>query len=129
MKTAGVAVFGWLVPGGAYLLSRRYLRFALCLALVLSAFGAGLALHGANLWPQPAELQGLDGLSAVLAQAGTLTKALAGGPYLLALLLDYSESFVGGRAHEYGTTLLLLAGLFNLLMLVDGLRLHKTERA
>jgi hypothetical protein len=94
-----------------------------------AAFGAGLALHGSNLWPQPAELQGLDGLSAMLAQAGALTKALAGGPYLLARLLDYSETFVSGRAHEYGTTLLLLAGLFNLLMLVDGLRLHKTERA
>ena len=129
MKTAGVAVFGWLVPGGAYLLGRRYLRFALCLVLVSSAFGAGLALHGANLWPHPAELQGLDGVSAMLAQAGALTKALAGGPYLLARLLDYSETFVSGRAHEYGTTLLLLAGLFNLLMLVDGLRLHKTERA
>jgi hypothetical protein len=128
MKSAGVAVFGWLVPGGAYLLGRRYLQFALSLVLVSSAFGAGVALHGSNLWPQPAELQGLDGLTALLAQAGALTKALAGGPYLFARLLDYSGTFVSGRAHEYGTTLLLLAGLFNLLMLADGLKLHKEER-
>jgi hypothetical protein len=127
MRSAGVAVFGWLVPGGAYLLGRRHLRFALCLALVSSAFGGGLLLHGANLWPQPAELQGLDGLTALMAQASALTKALAGGPYLLARLFDYSESFVGGHAHEYGTTLLLLAGLFNLLMLLDGLKLHRKE--
>jgi hypothetical protein len=127
MKSAAVALFGWLIPGGAYLLGRRYVRFALCLALVSSAFGAGLALHGANLWPQPAELQGLDGLTALLAQAGALTKALAGGPYLLARLLDYSVPYVTGPAHEYGTTLLLLAGLFNLLTLSDGLKLHRKE--
>jgi hypothetical protein len=127
VKSAAVALFGWLVPGGAYLLRRRYLRFALCLALVSAAFGAGLLLQGANLWPQPAELQGLDGLTALMAQAGALTKAMAGGPYLLARLFDYSESFVGGHAHEYGTTLLLLAGLFNLLMLSDGLKLYRKE--
>jgi len=129
MKIAGVAALGWLVPGGAYLLGRRYLQFAFGLALVLSASGAGLGLHGSNLWPQPAELQGLDALSAMLAQLGAVTKALAGGPYLLARLFDYSETFVSGRAHEYGTTLLLLAGLFNLLMLADGLGLYRKERA
>ena len=128
MKSVVVAVFGWLVPGGAYLLDRRYLRFALCLALVSGAFGAGLALHGSNLWPQPAELQGLDGLTSLMAQAGALTKALAGGPYLLAGLFDYSGTFTAGRAHEYGSTLLMRAGLFNLLMLADGLKPRLKER-
>jgi hypothetical protein len=33
----------------------------------------------------------------------------------------YSQSFLSGQTHEYGTTLLVLAGLFNLLALVDGL--------
>ena len=28
MKAVGLAIFGWLVPGGAYLLMRRYLQFA-----------------------------------------------------------------------------------------------------
>jgi hypothetical protein len=127
MKTASVAVFGWLVPGGAYLPSRRYLRFALCLALVTSACCAGVALRGADLWPQAAELQGIDGLTALLAEAGAATTALAGGPYLLARLFGYSETFTGGRVHEYGTTLMLLAGLFNLLMLADGLKRRKEE--
>jgi hypothetical protein len=128
MKSAGAAVFGWLVPGGVYLLGRRYVRFALCLALVSAAFGAGVALHGANLWPQAAETQGLDGLTALLALAGALTKALAGGPYFLARLFDYSVPYATGPAHEYGTTLLLLAGLFNLLTLSDGLKLRRKER-
>jgi len=129
MKAAAMAVFGWLVPGGAYLPSRRYLQFAVSLAVVSCATAAGMALHGANLWPQPGELQGLDGFSIALAHAAALAKALAGGPYLLGRLCDYSETFLSGQTHEYGTTLLVLAGLFNLLALVDGLKLRKRSRA
>jgi hypothetical protein len=121
MKSAGVAVFGWLIPGGAYLLARRYLQFAISLALVCCATVAGMALHGANLWPQAAELQGLDGFAIGMAKAGGIAKALAGAPYLLTQLGAYSHSFLSGQTHEYGTTLLVLAGLFNLLAVADGL--------
>jgi len=129
MKTVAAAAFGWLVPGGAYLLARRYLQFGVALALVVCATVAGMALHGANLWPQQGELQGLDGFTAGMAQAGAAAKLLAGGPYLLAQLCDHSQTFLGGQTHEYGTTLLVLAGLFNLLALVDGLELRKVKQA
>jgi hypothetical protein len=129
MKAAAMAVFGWLVPGGAYLLMRRYLQFAVSLAVVSGATAAGMALRGANLWPRPDELQGLDGFTIALARAGALAKALAGGPYLLARAGDYSQTFLSGQTHEYGTTLLVLAGLFNLLALADGLELRKGSRA
>ena len=128
MNIALTAAFGWLVPGGAYLLSRRYLQFAVAMALVCCATAAGVALHGASLWPQAAELQGLDGLAAGIAQGGALARALAGGPYLLARLCDYSQTFLSGQTHEYGTTLLALAGLFNLLALADGLQLRKAKQ-
>jgi hypothetical protein len=126
---AALAVFGWLVPGGAYLLKRRYLQFALALGLVCGAFATGMALRGANLWPQPEELQGLDSLSWMMAHAGAAAKMLAGGPYLLARLFDYSRSFLDGHTHEYGSTLLVLAGLFNLLAVIDGVTAEKGERA
>jgi hypothetical protein len=129
MKTAAAAAFGWLVPGGAYLLARRYLQFALTLGLVCCATVAGMALGGANLWPQAVELKGLDGLTAGMAQAGALAKLLAGGPYLLGRLADYSQTFLAGQTHEYGTTLLALAGLFNLLALADSLELRKAKQA
>ena len=127
MNVALTAAFGWLVPGGAYLLARRYLQFAVSLALVCCSTAAGIALHGANLWPHPDELQGLDGLTAGMAQAGALARALAGGPYLLARLFHYSQTFLAGQTHEYGTTLLALAGLFNLLALADALALRKVK--
>ena len=129
MNLALTAAFGWLVPGGAYLLARRYLQFAVALALVSCATVAGVALHGANLWPGPDELQGLDGLTATMAQAGAWARLVAGAPYLIARLFKYSQTYLAGQTHEYGTTLLVLAGLFNLLALADSLELRKVRHA
>ena len=123
-----LAAFGWLVPGGAYFLIGRKRQFALFLLLVSAAFGAGLMLQGGNLWPQPDDLRGLDGLSTLLAQAGAVVKVLAGGPYLLAWLFNYSQGFLDGRLHEYGTILLVVAGLLNLLALADAWELRKADR-
>ncbi|MGA1997098.1 MAG: DUF6677 family protein [Bryobacteraceae bacterium] len=127
MKAVALAVFGWLVPGGAYLLMRRYQQFACFAVLVSATFAAGLALHGGYQWPQPTELRGLDSFTILLFKAGALAKPLAGGPFLLAQLFDGSHSFLDGRLHEYGTTLLALAGLFNLLAVSEALALRKGE--
>jgi hypothetical protein len=127
VKAVGLAVAGWLLPGGSFLLMRRYAQFAGFAALVSITFAVGLALHGGYQWPQPAELQGLDSLTALLFQAGALAKALAGGPFLLAQFFGGSHSFLDGRLHEYGTTLLTLAGLFNLLAVSNALELRKAE--
>ena len=129
MNVVLTAAFGWLVPGGAYLVARRYLQFALSLTIVCGATVAGIALHGANLWPRAEELQGLDSLAGWMAQGGALARAMAGAPYLLARLCHYSQTFLAGQTHEYGTTLLVLAGLFNLLALADALELRKAARA
>jgi hypothetical protein len=128
MKAAGLAIFGWLVPGGAYLLMRRYAQFAAFALLVSITFAAGLALHGGFAWPQPAELQGLDGFTVLLFKGGALAKLLAGFPCLLAMLFDGARSFLDGRLHEYGATLLVLAGLFNLLAISSALELRKAGR-
>jgi len=129
MKSFGIAIFGWLVPGGAYLVTRRYVQFALALAMVAGATVAGVALHGTNLWPSPAELEGLDGLTGMLAKGGAMVRMLAGVPYLLARLAHYSQSFLGGQTHEYGGVLLAMAGAINMLALADGLERRKAERA
>jgi hypothetical protein len=128
MKPAVLAVFGWLVPGGAFLLTRRFLQFAVFAVLVSSTFAAGLALHGGVQWPQAADLQGLDVFTVLLFKAGALAKLMAGSPFLLALYFDGSHGFLDGRMHEYGTTLLVLAGLFNLLAVSSALELRKADR-
>lgn len=115
MRKAQLALAGWLIPGGAFLLLRRYRQFAVFAALVCFTFAAGVALDGSYAWPQPAELSGLSGFDWLVAQAGAAAKLLAGGPYLIAQFLGGGQPWLGGILHEYGTTLLTLAGLFNLL--------------
>ena len=128
MNTAALALFGWLVPGGAYLLLRRYRHFAIFALLVTATVAAGLMLHGSPQGPQPTDLQGLDTFTALIFKAGGLAKLLAGAPYLLAHFSDGSHGFLDGRLHEYGTTLLLLAGLFNVLAVSNALETRKEER-
>jgi hypothetical protein len=128
VKTILLAAFGWLVPGGTYLLTRRYLSFALFAGAVWSAFAAGMLLHGGAQWPAAADLAGLDGGTALFFRAGALAKAMAGAPYLLAQALDLSGTFLGARLHEQGTTLLTMAGVINALAISSSLETRK-ERA
>ena len=113
--------FGWLIPGGTYLLRRKYLQFAVFLLVVCTAVAAGMALQGSVLFPKSAELQGTDGLTIMLAWAGSLARALAGGPYLLALPFASLQTFMSGRTHEFGTVLLEIAGLLNLLAIAEAM--------
>ncbi len=128
MNTLLLAGFGWLVPGGAYLLKRRYLQFAMFAFVVWTAAGAGLALHGGGGWPTGAELAGLDGFTAFMFRAGALAKMLAGAPYAATLLFSGEGSFLAGRVHEYGTTLLMMAGVANVLAISSALDLRKERK-
>ena len=115
MRRVGLAAFGWLVPGGAYLLTRRYLEGAVFAVIVCLAFGSGLAMQGSVLRPTAAELQGLDPFTSYVFQAGAFAKMLAGAPFLAASWFGVGGGFLAGRAHDYGSTLLLMAGIFNVL--------------
>ncbi len=119
MRSAVALASGWLLPGGAYLLRRRYAQFALTLLLVCLSLSAGIRLRGSNRWPVHAELQGLDGFTTATARVGALTKILAGAPYIIATLFGYSQPFITGQVHEYGTTLLVAAGLINVIALAE----------
>jgi hypothetical protein len=110
---------GWLLPGGGYLLTGRHGRFGLFFALICGLFAAGVALRGGYLWPHAEDLIGLDGFTIRVAQAGTLAKALAGAPYFIATLFGDAHNYAQGRIHEYGTTLLSVAGILNVLALLD----------
>jgi hypothetical protein len=104
---------------------RRYRQFALFLLVVSAASVAGVLLEGGNRWPAPGEMQGLDGLAALMARGGALAKAMAGGPYVMARLLGYSRGYLAGCLHEYGTALLTVAGLLNLMAMADAWELRR----
>ena len=121
MRSAALAAAGLLVPGGAFLFTRRYRRFALFAALVSTTFAAGILLHGAHRLPQPGELDGLPAFDTLLAWAGALTRLCAGLPNLAANMLGGAPPPLTAQLHEYGTILLTMAGLFNILAVAGAL--------
>ena len=113
------SLIGWLVPGGGYWLLKRRNQFYFYLFTVLVLFAAGLMLQGGLLWPEPDDLQGMDNVTSLLMKGSAAAKILAGVPYLLARGAGYSQTFLDGFRFDFGTKLLVLAGLFNLLALAD----------
>jgi len=121
MKKLAMVMFGWLVPGGGYLLMRRYVQFAVFASAVTLAVIAGVAMQGGSGWPRPEELAGLDGFTALLFQAGAGAKFLAGGPFLAASAIHDAGGFLSSRVHEYGNVLLIMAGAMNVLAVSSAL--------
>jgi len=105
-----VAVAAWLLPGGGHLwLGRRQKGLIFLLALV-AMFALGLALEG-RLFPFEFS-QPLVGLAAV-ANVG------AGIPYFLAWAGGMGEGQVIAATYEYGNAFLIVAGLLNMLVVLD----------
>jgi hypothetical protein len=121
VKKVAMVLFGWLVPGGAYLLMRRYVQFAVFGSAVTAAAIAGVVLQGGTGWPRPEELAGLDGFTALLFQAGAAAKFLAGAPFLAASAMQDAGGFLSSRLHEYGSVLLIMAGVMNVLGVASAL--------
>jgi hypothetical protein len=115
MKKVAMVLFGWLMPGGAYLLMRRYVQFAVFASAVTAGVIAGVVLQGGSGWPRPEELVGLDGFTALLFRAGAAAKFLAGAPFLAASAVHDAGGFLSSRVHEYGNVLLIMAGVMNAL--------------
>ena len=118
MKPLALAA-GLVIPGAAHWLTGQRAKAALYGGMVLTLVIAGVSLNGSTAMPSPAELAGLDGTALLMFRAGAAVKALAGLPYLALSLFGYAPTFMAGIAHEYGTKLLTMAGLVNLLALAD----------
>jgi hypothetical protein len=100
----------WLLPGlGHFLLGKRA-RAAIFLLVVVTLFGAGLALDG--------ELFPLDRTKPLTLLAG-LAEMGVGLPYVVARALSLGAGNVQSVAYEYGYTFAIVAGLLNLLIVLD----------
>jgi hypothetical protein len=105
-----VCLAAWLVPGfGHFWFGRRFKGAVFVVALPLM-FLIGLALQGRIF---PFELsQPLVALAAV-ADLGN------GAAYLVARALGYGTGNVVAVTYEYGNAFLIVAGLLNMLVVVD----------
>jgi hypothetical protein len=105
-----LALASWAIPGAGHLwLGRRTKGLIFLVALPLM-FAIGLAIRG-RLFPFDMS-EPLVGLAA-FADLGI------GLPYFIAKSLGYGDGAVRAVTYEYGNAFLIVAGLLNLLVVID----------
>jgi hypothetical protein len=120
-----IIAFAWMVPGGGHFLLKRTGRGMILGGAVLLAFVFGLLLRGpAFVWLWSSR----DMLASVIHSGGFIAQLLAGLPYLFMVWLGYNQADVAGMTHDYGTKLMVLAGLLNVLAMVDAYEIARGEK-
>ncbi len=100
----------WAIPGAGHLWLGRRAKGLIFLVAITLMFTIGLAVHG-RLFPFDFS-EPFVGLMAV-ADVGV------GLPYFIANALGASGGDVTAATYEYGNTFLIVAGLLNLLVVID----------
>lgn len=103
-------VIGWLIPGAGHLIQKRWIRGILLMVSVVAMFALGLAMDGKIYKPNTGDL--LDMLGFV----GDLG---AGGLYIASRLGDWGRSVITQATADYGTRYIVVAGLLNVMSMVD----------
>ena len=106
----GVIVAAWLLPGGGHLLQRRWGRGALLLGSICLLFFLGLAMGGRFFHASPGNF---------VETLGSLGDFCSGLLFLGARFSGYDPLPVAAPAADYGTKFLLVAGLLNVLCILD----------
>ena len=100
----------WLIPGGGHLWQRHWGRGGLLLFSVGSMFALGLAMRGRFFELMPANIVETLGF---LGDLGT------GLLFLGARFFGYDQDVMASPMADYGTKFLLVAGLLNILCILD----------
>jgi hypothetical protein len=100
----------WAIPGAGHLWLGRRAKGLIFLIAIPLMFAVGLTIHG-RLAPFDIS-EPLVGLAA-FADLGV------GLPYFIANLLGYGSGDVRAITYEYGNAFLIVAGLLNLLVVID----------
>jgi hypothetical protein len=105
-----LALAAWLVPGGGHLwLGRRRKGLVFLVALTVM-FAFGLALKG-RLFP-------FDSSEPLVFLAAVANVAM-GLPYFLASAIGFDQGQVAAVTFEYANAFLIVAGLLNMLVVLD----------
>jgi hypothetical protein len=105
-----LCVAAWAIPGAGHLWLGRRHKGLVFLAALPVMFAIGLALRG-RLFP-------FD-LSDPLVALAALADFGIGLPYFIAAGLGYGAGDVRAVTYEYGNAFLIVAGLLNLLVVID----------
>ncbi|MBM3813596.1 MAG: hypothetical protein FJW20_18385 [Acidimicrobiia bacterium] len=104
----------WLIPGGGHFMLQRRTRGLILFFTVLTAFLAGLLTRGSMFSPQTGDL-----FTTLIYCGGFIGDLASGIFYLFTVWMGYDQPDMPGHVHDYGTKLLVAAGLMNILAIVD----------
>jgi TM2 domain-containing membrane protein YozV len=105
-----ICLTGWLVPGAGHFWLKRPRKGIVFLVMLVAMFLTGVALEGRIFPFEPS--QPLVALAAI-ADLGI------GAVYFLAWAVGWGAGRVVAPTYEYGNTFLIVAGLLNLLVVID----------
>jgi hypothetical protein len=100
----------WLVPGLGHIIQKRYIRGALLMAAIFTMFFAGLGMQGKVYSFNTGDL--LDIL-------GFVGDVGVGALYFLAKIMDWGVGNIHRAVADYGTKYIVVAGLLNIVAIVD----------
>ncbi len=114
-SSRGVAavLLAWIWPGLGHLYLRRRYKGLVLMAAIAALFVLGVSMDSS--------LQLHVGLEDPLALLFSLAQIGVGTPYVLARLMGYEAGLVTSPTYEYGNTFTAVAGLLNILVLLDAL--------
>src|SRR5215469_3832683 len=100
----------WLIPGAGHLIQKRWIRGFLLMGSIVAMFVMGLAMDGKIYNPNAGDL--LD----ILGFVGDLG---AGGLYIAGRMGDWGRAVITQATADYGTKYIVVAGLLNVMSMVD----------
>lgn len=107
------ALLAWVFPGLGHLFLGRRVKALILGACIVALFVLGVAMDS--------RLQVHVGLEDPLALLFSLAQMGVGAPYVLARLMGYEAGLVTSPSYEYGNTFTAVAGLLNVLVILDAL--------
>lgn len=117
-------VLAWLIPGCGHFLVRRRGRAAILFFTVLVTFVIGLLMRGPFF--QPAG--GGDVLSKLIQYGGFIADLCTGLCYFVAVWFGYAPPEQAGHTPEYGSKIIVAAGLLNILAMVDAYEIATRQK-
>lgn len=103
-------VLGWIIPGAGHLIQKKWGRGLLLMASVVILFVLGIAMGGKIYHPNTGDL--LDML-------GFIGDLGVGGLYAIGRGMDLGTTAIAYAVADYGTKFIVIAGLLNVMSMVD----------
>jgi hypothetical protein len=101
---------GWLVPGMGHIVQKRWVRGIMLFVSVFALSFLGLAMQGKVYTPNAGD---------ILDMLGFIGDVGAGGFYIVSQGMGWGQGAVHQATADYGTKYMIVAGLLNLICVVD----------